>query len=74
MGEIFDVYVEYKHVDVTEGIVGIEVKNAEEEYLLKAGSTEAEAKGNQKVFQHTPLDITSFPPSSVTFPPEVAVV
>lgn len=44
----FDAYVEYDHVDGTEGILGIEVKYTEGEYALKEGSTEARAIVNPK--------------------------
>ena len=30
--------------------------------------------GSAEVFQHTPLAMTSSPPSDVTFPPDVALV
>jgi hypothetical protein len=36
----FDVYLEYKHLDGSEGILGIEVKYTEKEYKLKEGSKE----------------------------------
>jgi hypothetical protein len=36
----FDVYVEYRHIDGSEGILGIEVKYTEREYKLKENSKE----------------------------------
>ena len=36
----FDAYIEYTHIDNTKGILGIEVKYTEHEYLLKKGSKE----------------------------------
>jgi hypothetical protein len=36
----FDTYIEYTHIDGSKGIIGIEVKYTEREYLLKAGSKE----------------------------------
>lgn len=44
----FDAYVEYDHVDGTEGILGIEVKYTEGAYPLKEGSTEERALVNEK--------------------------
>ncbi len=43
----FDTYIEYKHIDESIGILGIEVKYTEGSYPLKAGSTEHRRMTNE---------------------------